>query len=139
MKSLSEVPERKRPLTHQEQKTPGEWLDIQENTGNSPSCVLPTVPKVPKNHVSLPELVWLLAAARRALPHVSVPCTSEGVVHVKHRVGGASSSTANSFSSTPLSSCSPFRSNYNSTVFSCSFLGFSALFPFMSLLFSMYL
>lgn len=82
----------------------------------SSSCVLPAVLRVPKlfcSHVFLPEFMWLLAAAQQALPHASVLCNREGVVRINHRVGGARSSTANSFSSTTPSSCSVFLSNYN--------------------------
>lgn len=62
---------------------------------DSPSCALPAVLRVPNffcSHVFLPELMWLLAAAQRALPHVSVLCNREGVVRIIHRVGGARSS-----------------------------------------------
>lgn len=87
----------------------------------SPSCVLPGILRVPNffcSHVFLPEFMWLLAAAQRALPHVSVLCNREGVVRIIHRVGGARSSTANTFSSTtPLPALSSSQTMAENTGF----------------------
>lgn len=109
-------PERKGPLTHLRFRS----VYHQEDTGKSrdgrPACVLPALLRAPQGFsspVCLPERMWLLAAApRRARPHVPVLCNREGAVRINHRGGGARSSTANTFSSTPPSSCSVFLSNY---------------------------
>lgn len=109
----------------------------------SPSCVLPAVLRVPKfvcSHVFLPEFTRLLAAAQRALPHVPVLCNREGVVRINQRVGGARSSTANSFSSTTPSSCSVFLSNYGRySVFLWLPWSLSSISCEMNLLYSIYL
>lgn len=75
--------------------------------------------------VFLPEFMRLLAAALRALPHACALCSGEGAARVNHRLGGARSSTANSFGFTTPSSCSAFLSHYDRVQsFPVAFLNF---------------